>query len=1001
MTAADPTTDPQVDKATNILKPPSTPQTRKVSGFRYLPREFFLEGKKTKDHVRNMTANEVDSRAFEMGYDEFMSMFVPCNGDEAKEAEEIENIVKEIGEVPKVLRKVGGIEAKRHTPFINMIRPALEGTGYVARDVHRWPDKSGLNRERRPDIVCYKSTDGTTVFDLPGKDKDKGKAPSDSENRHDTSSTATQDLPPDSAEFSHNNSLSSDDDPQIPSSLLSPQPIDDDEEEDDDEEDDDEGEEEDEDDNPFLDNPTESQSATDGKAEKKKKKKSIPPFAAHMNYNACKLTIEDKTNHHSAAFGLNAGSVSILDFLPDGTEHIRARGQIGEHGTIVMERQHRTHFFSVVTIAYTIRLLRWDRAGVVISEPVNFVKDLPRLIKFFYRFARLTSEQQGEDISIITPDDKDLSALEDFRINHVPALVPNHQEFFHHAFVKHKAHCPIVKIVLDSLPSLTPASFGEHRRDSSKKAMQLLIGFPRTNTYSPFGRGTKGFIAFDLEEKRLKFVKDCWRYEGATYHPELEVYQRIQTRLKQPRGTKSGLATAEGGGDVVNSFGDVQKTATDLLLNTRRKKKLLPQIHYRFVIRQVGTPLEKYRLSSFNLCKHIYEAMKGHSLAWEQAEVAHRDVSPENIMIDEDPEGGSRRNPLGFIHDFDLSKYLEEMGFGQAQEVRSGTWPFVSAVLLYYPSKQHELADDLESFIHVIHWFCLRFHHHNLTPIAIAEKLSTVYFSVEKINGYDLGRENKLDLMQEGRRCFRQKVGQVNDGLRLLVKDLSAECVKHYGSIDFQTLEKERNELLNLEPPQSLPAQPEHNSVFQEPNSDADSDSDSGSGSDSDSEEEEQTTVSPNGNSKLKSKSSMSKTTPSPFINHSKFLKLLKKYLKKPSYWKLQDKIADQFSSVVSHSMYLNATDRKLNLASTNFSTGSKRSSSAVFGESGTEPKRPRTDVDDTHTDTGESSTSTIVPSATRGARRNNRPVKALRSKSNAFTTVPEESDEGGEADEE
>ena len=43
--------------------------------------------------------------------------------------------------------------------------------------------------------------------------------------------------------------------------------------------------------------------------------------------------------------------------------------------------------------------------------------------------------------------------------------------------------------------------------------------------------------------------------------------------------------------------------------------------------------------------------------------------------------------------------------------LRQGTWQFLSAVLLLYPGKfPHEVWHDLESFIHVLHWCCLRFH---------------------------------------------------------------------------------------------------------------------------------------------------------------------------------------------------------------------------------------------------------------------------------------------------
>ncbi|KAL4254981.1 hypothetical protein ABKN59_003941 [Abortiporus biennis] len=617
----------------------------------------------------------------------------------------------------------------------------------------------------------------------------------------------------------------------------------------------------------------------------------------------------------------------------------RQHEELYEGIAAIMDRQHRTHFFSVEITGHTVRFLRWDRAGAIVTNPLCFDKDLTDLITFLYRFARMTAEQQGEDSSVLKPELDEIKALDEFRSSTVPGLVPQHQDYFEHAFVKNLQQFSIVKIQLDKLPpSPATVSSDDHCPHPTLQKLRLLIGAPNgTNPHPPFGRATKGFLAYDLDEKRLKFVKDSWRYDGNTHHPELETYQRIQTRLKQPLGTRSGLAIAEGGGDVVDSFGNVQQTLTDAFLNTGTIKTL-SQLHYRVVIRQVGTPLEKYQPSSGYLCKHVREAMKGHFYAWEEAHVLHQDVNPENILIDEDPEGGSRENPKGFLYSWGLCKYRDELNSGPKKQERSGTWPFVSAALLYYPSKHHELADDLESFIHVINWFCLRFHHPELFPEDIIEGLSIVYFSIRNVNGYDLGSMKKLYLMQEGKGYF--ELQNVNEGLSRLVTRLSKLCMKHYATLDSGMLETERNELLNIKPrpfPPPLQHKVDPSLLGFRPNP----------------KKTEQASLSTN-HSKPQSPSSSdladqrsktSKPSPSPFINHSKFLKILKKYLGNPSYWKWQDKTREQFSYVASQRIYLITPHKNANTpAPTNVSTGSKRSSSVAFGDSGTESKRPRTD---------------------------------------------------------
>ncbi|KAI0792907.1 hypothetical protein C8Q75DRAFT_804617 [Abortiporus biennis] len=528
----------------------------------------------------------------------------------------------------------------------------------------------------------------------------------------------------------------------------------------------------------------------------------VRKYAAKMNHFDAQLFLEDKTEFKYAALHTDPNE----PFLVDGKEHEATRGQVGEYAVAILRRQHRTHLFSVLTVANIVHFLRWDRCGVVVSKPVCFEEDLTTFITFFYRFGRMTPQERGVDTSISQPDDKDKAILAAFRNNKLPSLPPNHQAMFKQAFDLENTEddgWPIVKIELDRLSStesdddsIQPPSTEEH----SEKKINLLIRYPRVSSRSPFGRATKGFVALDLGEQKLKFLKDCWRYEGGDYHPEIEVYKKLR------KGNARNIATVEGGGDVFDSVGDKERQVTlaQKYLSTE-KSKYLALVHYRLLIRQLGTPLEEYD-NSYMLCYYLSLILLGHESAW-LAGVLHRDISPSNIMIDEEATDEDKE---AFLLDWDLSRYTTELDKSPSQKTRSGTWAFISSLLLKYPAKHHELSDDLESLVHVLDWFCLRYHPHDLSkkPQLLARKLNNIYLDFYQDKGYDQGGADKFQLLRDGKRCFTLSEEKVAPGLIKLVEGLGELCKKHYATVDLNALEAASANLTGEEDPTTKTEKP-------------------------------------------------------------------------------------------------------------------------------------------------------------------------------------------------
>jgi serine/threonine protein kinase len=105
------------------------------------------------------------------------------------------------------------------------------------------------------------------------------------------------------------------------------------------------------------------------------------------------------------------------------------------------------------------------------------------------------------------------------------------------------------------------------------------------------------------------------------------------------------------------------------------------------------------------LCAEMVH-IAGHFDLWQEG-VYHRDVSSPNLMWRKDKNG----NLLGVLNDYDLSSLRITQG-PQGNE-RTGTVPFMALELLTREGQRGEVGHlyrhDLESFMWVLAWVCLRY----------------------------------------------------------------------------------------------------------------------------------------------------------------------------------------------------------------------------------------------------------------------------------------------------
>ncbi|KAF9262606.1 hypothetical protein L218DRAFT_903553, partial [Marasmius fiardii PR-910] len=173
------------------------------------------------------------------------------------------------------------------------------------------------------------------------------------------------------------------------------------------------------------------------------------------------------------------------------------RGQITMYATPQLAEQHRTHCFSVVIIGTYARIIRWDRAGVVVTSKFNYVK-ARWLAMFFHMYGSAKPEVRGVDTSVSSFD----------------------KEFDdHHLQWQEQAREHL------SLDSSQPLFLFEVHNAETKECKKLVAARPFIrNNHSLTGRCTRCYKVWDPETKQVLLMKDTWRVtekgvmeEGAVY----------------------------------------------------------------------------------------------------------------------------------------------------------------------------------------------------------------------------------------------------------------------------------------------------------------------------------------------------------------------------------------------------------------------------------------------------------------------------------------------------
>lgn len=384
---------------------------------------------------------------------------------------------------------------------------------------------------------------------------------------------------------------------------------------------------------------------------------------ARAVFTVADLLTELESDPAASAFSMNDHS----PLLATSKRGKITQSRLVEYASQAMLSQHRCFIFMVYIVRTKARLIRWDRAGAIVSKPIDLETKPLLLLNFFARLSSLSSEGRGRDPTVIPASPADIDAFLTYAKTQTGWVKKAIDDI-----VGQLPTWPLYKMTCQAL---APSDNSMPRQPD----IELVVGKSCSDHHDLTGRATRGFIAFRLQPAKLVFVKDYWRPDVACVPLELDAYARLAKHQVRY------VATAIGGGDVGDTRPQVTLTQ-DYLPHEKGEIFHIRRIHYRVVTDTVGHPLHTYD-NSRQLVEFVLHAFKGktlsyptscdclnvnvfvgHMIAFQDAQILHGDVSAGNILIDIYSPGNA---PVAFLTDWDLCKFTDIVNRGAIQCGRS------------------------------------------------------------------------------------------------------------------------------------------------------------------------------------------------------------------------------------------------------------------------------------------------------------------------------------------
>ncbi|KAH7111261.1 hypothetical protein B0J11DRAFT_192449 [Dendryphion nanum] len=355
---------------------------------------------------------------------------------------------------------------------------------------------------------------------------------------------------------------------------------------------------------------------------------------------------------------------------------------LGRYAREVLAAQDSRRFvFGFTLCGPLMRLWLFDRLGGIASSHFDIHEDGLQFVSAVLGFLWLNEEQLGFDPTITTEDGKRYIEIErnnrrerlviDKVIRRVSSIAGRATTCWKCYREGDDTRTPYV--VKDSWQYPERDEEGEVLREATKRDVVNVARYYHHKTVSAGGQD---------DDIRQNVRKGLDITTASNYRPE--------SSMAPPSRTGRRVSRKDGSSSRPCSSSPTKRATQN-------------RVHRRVIVRDYGKPI--YEASSLtSLLVALEGCIEGYESLYTQAGILQGDISPNNLMVNED-----EANPSwpAFLIDLDLAiKVPRDKSSGA--HGKTGTLAFM-AIGILHDDEPHSFMHDLESFFWVLFWICIHY----------------------------------------------------------------------------------------------------------------------------------------------------------------------------------------------------------------------------------------------------------------------------------------------------